>query len=108
MATVLAALFMLIVVALQSGVIFATAFLAFLAFLALRIVRSAHWLAKLAAIAVSCVAWITLIIGGYALAGGDGGLMDGFGMVLFLCFTALVSTFIYLVVSTWWQPSSER
>jgi hypothetical protein len=58
--------------------------------------------------AVSYVAWITLTISGYALLGGDGGLMDGFGMVLVLCFTALVSTFIYLVIWTRWRPSSDR
>jgi phage shock protein PspC (stress-responsive transcriptional regulator) len=31
------------------------------------------------------------------MIGGDGGLMDGFGLILILCFTASISALIYLI-----------
>jgi hypothetical protein len=59
--------------------------------LALKLLRVEHWSAKIAAMFVSYLAWITFTLSGYAMLGGEGGLMDGFGMMLFLCFTALLS-----------------
>ena len=76
----------------QGAVVFGTAFLA------LRLLKSSHWLAKAAAMTLSYVAWIILTITGYSLLGGEGGLMDGFGMALMLCFTALISSVVYGIV----------
>lgn len=59
--------------------------------LGLRLMRTSHWLAKAAAMVFSYLGWVGFTIAGYALIGGESGLMDGLGLVLFLCFTALVS-----------------
>jgi hypothetical protein len=67
------------------------------AFLALRLLRSSHWLAKIAAMIVSYAAWIVATFSGYVLLGGGLGLMEGGGMLVFLSFTALVSSFLYLL-----------
>jgi len=87
-------LMLLVFMAIQGAVIFGTAYLA------LRLLKTSHWLSKLFAMGISYVAWVTLTIAGYSLLGGDGGLMDGFGMVLTLCFFGLISSFVYLVVWT--------
>jgi hypothetical protein len=55
--------------------------------------------------AVSYAGWVAATIVGYALIGGDGGLMDGFGMVLFLCFTALISSLVYLLLWAFWPTA---
>ena len=68
------------------------------AWLALRFLRTSRRGAKAAAVAASYAAWTALTVTGYAMLGGDGGLMDGFGLVLLLCVTALVSSFIFLVI----------
>jgi hypothetical protein len=78
----------------QGAAVFGTAFLA------LRLIGTSHWFAKAVAMALSCVAWITFTIVTYTLLGGEGGLMDGFGMVLVLCFTAMISSFFYLILWT--------
>ncbi|MFN3456040.1 MAG: hypothetical protein ACK4Z8_00515 [Novosphingobium sp.] len=54
------------------------------------------WL-KAPLVILSWLAWCALTIAGYAALGGDGGLMDGFGLVLFLCITALLGSLIFLV-----------
>ena len=54
-------------------------------------------LTKIASVCLSYAGWVGVTIGGYALLVGEGGLMDGFGLLLFLCFTALVSSALYLV-----------
>lgn len=46
---------------------------------------------------VSWLAWSILTIAGYAALGGDGGLMDGFGLVLILCITALLGSLLFLL-----------
>lgn len=46
---------------------------------------------------LSWLAWCLLTIGGYAMLGGDGGLMDGFGLILVLCITALLGSLIFLL-----------
>jgi hypothetical protein len=76
----------------QGGVIFVTALLC------TRLIRANSNLAKLGLMLASYAFWIVLTIAGYTMLGGDGGLMDGFGLVLMLCFSALISTFIYAVV----------
>ena len=88
-------------IAAQGAVIFATALAA------LRILRADVRLARLPAMVVSYGAWIVATITGYGLLGGEGGLMDGFGLVIMLCFTALISTLIYTVL---WMlvPSFNR
>jgi len=75
----------------QGAVVFATAYVV------LRFARTAHPLAKLMAMPLSLAAWLAMTIGAYVLMGGEGGLMDGLGMLLFLCFTATVSSGVYLV-----------
>ena len=91
---ILTLLFYLLFVAAQGAVIFGTAFLA------LRLLKTSHWMAKGAAMIASYALWSTFTIVGYFLLGGDGGLMDGFGMIVGLCITALISSIVYLVVWT--------
>ena len=79
--------------AIQGAVIFTTAYAG------LRLFKTSHWLAKILAMAVSYLLWIMITLAGYTMAGGEGGLMDGMGLVLFLFFTALVSSLVYLL--TW-------
>ena len=67
--------------------------------IALQRMGKSHWLTRILACVVSYIAWIAITIIGYILLGGEGGLMDGFGAVLDLCFTALVST---LIMGTIW------
>lgn len=54
------------------------------------------WL-KAPLILLSWLAWCILTIAGYAALGGDGGLMDGFGLVLILCITALLGSLLFLL-----------
>ena len=84
----------------QGAAIFATAYLG------LRLLKASRKLAKAAAMTVSYAGWVAFTIIGYALLGGDGGLMDGFGLVLVLCFTAMVSSFVYLVAWSIWPSKS--
>ncbi len=76
----------------QGAAVFSTAFLA------LRILGNSHPLAKVVAMGFSYLAWSGCTVAGYALSGGDGGLMDGFGLVLLLCFTALLSSVFYCLI----------
>lgn len=76
----------------QGAAIFGTAYLA------LRLLKTARWFSKVAAISISHVAWVAFTISGYTLLGGEGGLMDGLGLVIFLCLTALISSLVYLLV----------
>jgi hypothetical protein len=92
--SLLGVLFLLAFMAAQGGVIFATAYLV------LRLLKTSHWMAKGAAMIASYVLWSVLTISGYFLIGGDGGLMDGFGMILGLCITALFSSIVYLAIWT--------
>ncbi len=86
-------------VALQGAVIFVTARLG------LRLMRVSHWLGKVAAMLLSYFGWIFFTIMGYLLTGGDAGLFDGLGAVLLLCFTALISSLLYLIA--WVRQPSE-
>lgn len=45
----------------------------------------------------SYLSWIAFTIGAYLLLGGEGGLMDGFLLVLYLCFTAMISSLVFLI-----------
>ena len=83
------ALLALAFVALQGAAIFATAYLA------ARLLKSSHWFTKCCVMAVSYATWIAVTLIGYSMLGGEGGLMDGFGLMLSLCFTALVSSVIF-------------
>jgi len=80
----------------QGFAVFATAYLG------LRLIRNAHWLAKIGAIALSYPTWIAATVVGYFMIGGDGSFMKGFSIVLILCFTALVSSFVYLLAWLIW------
>lgn len=83
----------------QGGAVFATAWLG------LRRARTLRRGAKLAAMAISYAGWIAFTVGGYALLGGSGGLMEGFGLLLLLCVTALISSCVY--AAAWvLQPTS--
>lgn len=75
----------------QGGAVFATACWG------LHRLGTDHWLAKVAAMAVSYAGWIIFTFIVYALIGGEGGYMDGFALLLSLCWTALVSSFLYLL-----------
>jgi len=55
--------------------------------------------------AISYIAWITFTITGYTLLGGEGGMMDGGLFVLMLCFSALISSFVYLVI---WMSTTAK
>lgn len=57
--------------------------------------------------AMSYLGWVVFTIGGFGLLGG-GGLMEGFGLVLFLCFTALISSFAYWLGWTLLARSANR
>lgn len=70
------------------------------AFAATRIIRADTRCAKAAAMVISYAGWVAITIGGYGAMGGEGGLMDGFGLVLVLCFTALISSVAYLIAWT--------
>lgn len=85
---------LLLFAAVQGAVVFATAFVAN------RIVGADTRAAKAVTMTASYVGWVAITIGGYAALGGDGGLMDGFGFVLVLCFTALISSGGYLIAWT--------
>lgn len=56
------------------------------------------WLAKIGLTAASYLGWVAFTLLGYTMLGGEGGFMDGMGLMLSLCSFALVSSTIYLVV----------
>jgi hypothetical protein len=99
--TLLSLVVPLVFVAAQGGAIFASAFLV------LHLLGANQRINRLPAMILSYVAWIAATIMGYAVLGGEGGLMDGFGLVLMLCFTALISTLVYTAI---WNivPSFNR
>ena len=94
MSWLLGILFLLMFMAAQGAAVFGTAWLM------LRLLKTSNWIAKLFAMAICYVAWCAFTITGYALLGGEGGLMDGFGMILGLCILALISSFVFLVAWT--------
>lgn len=88
--------------ALQGIATFATAFLAS------RVLRIGNTvLSRLMLMTMSWIAWIVFTIGGYAMLGGEGGFMDGFGLVWVLC---LMSTIPTTVFATIWalRPATSR
>ena len=99
--SILGLLMLLSFMATQGAAVFGTAYIG------LRFLKTSRRLAKFAAMSASYTAWVALTIAGYALLGGDGGLMDGFGLVLSLCLTALVSSLVYLVIWTFSQPAER-
>jgi hypothetical protein len=92
---VLIVLFMFV----QGAAVFATAKYG------LRLMRTSSRLAKVAAMAISYVGWLAFTIAGYVLIGGEGGLMDGSGLLLFLGLTALISSILYGLVWLFWPQS---
>ena len=65
-----------------------------------------RWFGKIAAVLISYAGWITFTLIGYAIFGGEGGFMDGFGLMLMLCFTALLSSMFW--TAAWFAaPSTE-
>jgi hypothetical protein len=83
---------LLLFAAAQVGVIFLTAWLAW------RYFKLVSGLWKPLLMFVSWLAWCVLTLAGYGALGGDGGFMDGMGMMLALCLSALVSTAVYCVI----------
>jgi hypothetical protein len=75
----------------QGAAVFGTALLV------LWLLKISHWFAKIAAMALSYIAWVSLTLCVYFGLGGDGGFMDGFMMVILLCLTALMSSGAYLL-----------
>jgi hypothetical protein len=102
MSSVLLLLPLVLFMAVQGAVVFGTARLG------LQLLKVSHWVAKVTAMSISYVAWIAFTITAYALPGGDFGLMDGFGLVLFLCFTALISSFVYLLIWILRAPEDKQ
>lgn len=100
--TILFLLPFILFMALQGALIFITARFG------LRLVRGSRWLGKVLAMLLSYFGWIFLTITAYMLLGGDGGLMDGFGFVLLLCFAALISSLLYLIVWVLRPSKGER
>ncbi|MCW4461131.1 hypothetical protein OK349_05380 [Sphingomonas sp. BT-65] len=94
MIAVLGLAFVVAFAAAQGAAIFVTAFLA------LRVLGIAHRAVRLPAMLISYAGWVGATVVGYAALGGEGGLMDGFGMLLMLCFTALISTSVYSAIWT--------
>lgn len=82
---------LVIFAAIQEAVVFASAFAG------RRIIGAETRSSRVVAIDLSYIGWAVITIGGYSAIGGDGGLMDGFGFVLVLCFTALISSVAYTV-----------
>lgn len=81
----------MIFAAVQGAVVFITAFAS------RRIIGTDTRSSRVVAMVLSYIGWVVITIGGYSAIGGDGGLMDGFGFVLALCFTALISSVAYTV-----------
>lgn len=83
------------VIAAQGAVVFATACLG------LRVAKWSGRPGKIAAMAISLGVWLVITTTGYGLLGGEGGLTDGFAVLLALCFTATISSAIYTLI---WLP----
>ena len=77
---------------LQGLVVFLTAFLA------RRLLRKSGWLSKILSMTAACVFWIVGTLAAYVLLGGDGGLMDGFGLLLVLFFNCCIASAIVLAI----------
>lgn len=89
--TVFAVLVVVDFAAAQGAAVFATAWLA------LRVLKRSGILEKALAMSLSCVAWLAATLSAYVLLGGDGGMMDGFAIVLSLCTTCIISSTLYAV-----------
>jgi len=76
----------------QGGVVFLTARWG------LQFLKISHWSGKIAAMMISTIAWITFTVAAYMLGGGEGGIMDGGLWILMLCFSAMISSFVYMLV----------
>lgn len=79
----------------------------------LRHLEISHWPGKIAAMVISYIAWILFTFAAYTLSGGEGGLMDGFGLVIVCFFSAMISSFVYLLIWLFYpsktvQPPSEE
>lgn len=75
----------------QGGVIFLTALVA------VRRLGLDSNAARIVSMVLSWAGWIVFTLIGYFALGGEGGIMDGFGMLLILFRTASISAFIYLI-----------
>jgi hypothetical protein len=77
----------------QGIAIFATAFLAS------RVLRTGNSvLSRLVLMAMSWIAWIVFTIAGYTMLGGEGGFMDGFGLVWMLCLMSTIPTTVLAAI----------
>jgi hypothetical protein len=97
---ILAAL--LLVLAAQGAVVFATAYVG------LRIFKVRHPARKFIAMLLSWAAWTFITLVGYAATDGSFGLFDGFGFVLILCATAMTSSVGFLLAWTLWPVRAAR
>jgi hypothetical protein len=89
------ALALLFIIA-QGAAVFGTAWIG------TRLIGTSSRLAKAAAMALSYVGWAAFTLAAYACFGGDAGFFDGFGLILFLCFTALISSLVYGLAWAFW------
>lgn len=86
----------------QGAAIFTTAFLT------ARLLRTDTALSKILQMVLSWLAWVVLTIGGYTLFGGEGGLMDGFGLILMLCSISVIPTAIFTVFWVIWPKAQIK
>lgn len=88
-------------VAAQGGAVFA------LAYIGLRLLRQTRAFAKIIAMMLSYVAWITFTVFAYTLTGDDGSFMKGGSILLALCVTAGASSFAYLIAWVAWPVAGR-
>jgi hypothetical protein len=87
----------------QGIAIFATAFLAS------RVLRIRNTvLSRLILMAMSWITWIIFTIGVYAMLGGEGGFMDGFGLVWMLCLMSTIPTTVFATIWALWPATSRN
>lgn len=85
----------------QGIAIFATAFLAS------RVLRIGNAVpSRLVLMAMSWIAWIIFTIGGYTMLGGEGGFMDGLGLVWMLCLMSTIPAVVFATIWALWPATS--
>lgn len=92
----------LLLMAAQGAVVFLTARWG------LQLLEISHWSGKIAAMVISYIAWIVFTVAAYTLGSGEGGMVDGGLLVLMLCFSAMISSFVYLLIWLFFRSSKAQ
>lgn len=87
-------------IAIQGGLIFATAYAG------LRFTGRSGTPAKIAAMVLSGLVWLAVALVAYELLGGSGGIVESFGALLFSIGTVAPSALLYLIAWIFW-PANE-